>query len=69
LALLDLKRLVDEAAQITHAAELEAVHIALSSGPARDITTTLRVVMENLRSANFETVLARVRENLQLAAS
>jgi hypothetical protein len=28
LALLDLKRVVDEAAQTTHAAELEAVHLA-----------------------------------------
>ena len=69
LALLDLKRLVDEAAQTTHAAELEAVHMAVSPGPARDITNTLRVVMENLGSTNFETTLARARESLQLATS
>ena len=30
LALLDLKRVVDEAALTTHAAELEAVHLAIS---------------------------------------
>jgi hypothetical protein len=28
LALIDLRRVVDEAAQTTHAAELEAVHLA-----------------------------------------
>ena len=31
LALLDLKKVVDEAAQTTHAAELEAVHLAPES--------------------------------------
>jgi hypothetical protein len=69
LALLDLKKLVDEAALTTHAAELEAVHLAISSRPGRDITMTLRVVMENLGSTSFETALARVRESLQLAMS
>jgi len=69
LALLDLKRVVDEAALTTHAAEMEAVHLAISSRPGRDITTTLRGVMENLGSTSFETALARVRESLQLAMS
>jgi hypothetical protein len=61
LALLDLKKLVDEAARTTHAAELEAVHLAMSSRPAGDITTTLQGVMANLGSTSFETALARVR--------
>ena len=69
LALLDLKKVVDEAARTTHAAELEAVHLAISPRPAGDITTALRVVMENLESTNFQTALARVRESLQLAMS
>jgi hypothetical protein len=69
LALLDLKRVVDEATETTHAAELEAVHLAVSPRSAGDITTTLRTVMENLGSANFESALARVRESLQLAMS
>lgn len=46
LALLDLKKVVDEAARTTHAVELEAVHLAISPGPTRDSTTALRVVME-----------------------
>jgi hypothetical protein len=57
LALLDLKKVVDEATRTTHAAELEAVHLTISSSPAGDITTTLRGVMENLRSTSFETAL------------
>lgn len=69
LALLDLKRVVDEAVRTTHTAELEAVHLAISPRPVGDITTTLRGVMENLGSASFETSLARVRESLQLAMS
>ena len=69
LALLDLKKLVDEAAQTAHAAELEAVHLAVGSRPAGDITAALRVVMESLGPNNFETALARVRANLQLAMS
>jgi hypothetical protein len=67
LAPLDLKRVVDEAALTTHAAEPEAVHLAISSRAGRDITMTLRVVMENQGSTRFETALARVRESLQLA--
>lgn len=69
LALLDLKRVVDEATLTTHAAEMEAVHLAISSRPGGDITTTLRGVMENLGSTSFEIALARVRESLQLAMS
>ena len=69
LALLDLKRVVDEAALTTHAAELEAVHLAISSRPGGDVTMTLRGVMENLGSTSFDTALARVRESLQLATS
>ena len=55
LALLDLKKVVDEAARTTHAAELEAVHRAISQEAAGDIATTLRGVMESLGSTSFET--------------
>lgn len=69
LALLDLKKVVDEATKTTHADELEAVHLTISPRSAGDITTALRGVMENLGSTNFERALARVRESLQLAMS
>lgn len=38
LALLDLKKFVDEAAQTTHAAELEAVHLAIRPRPTENIS-------------------------------
>ena len=69
LALLDLKKLVDEATQTTHAVELEAVHLAISSRSSAYISSSLRAVLERLGSANFEATLRRVRESLQLAMS
>jgi hypothetical protein len=69
LALLDLKKVVDEATQTIHAAELEAVHLAISSRPSGDISSSLRDVLERLGSANFEATLRKVRESLQLAMS
>jgi hypothetical protein len=69
LALVDLKRIVDEATQSTHAAELEAVHLAFSPRAAGEVSTALRVVMERLGSANLEATLSKVRENLEVASS
>jgi hypothetical protein len=69
LALLDLKKLVDEATLTTHAAELEAVHLAVSSRLSGDISSSLRAVLERLGSASFEATLRRVRESLQSAMS
>ncbi len=67
LALLDLKKVVDEAAQTTHAAELEAVHLAISSRLTGDISASLRAVIDSLGSANIEATLLKVREGLQTA--
>ena len=69
LALLDLKKVVDEAAQTTHAAEFEAVHLAIRSRPLEETSTSLRDVLERLGSPNFEATLSRVRETLQIAMS
>lgn len=69
LALLDLKRLVDEAAQRTHAAELEAIGLAISREQQSEISTTLRVVVEHLRSDDFETMLTQAKEKLEIAIS
>jgi hypothetical protein len=69
IALLDLKKLVDDATQTTHAAELEAVHLAIRPHPEGDTSVTLRVVLERLRSANFEATLSQVREKLEMALS
>ena len=64
LALLDLKRVVDEAAQTTHAAELEAVHLAMSPRKHGDIGSKLR-----LGSDAFQDSLSRARQSLQSAIS
>jgi len=69
LALLELKKLVDDAAQATHAAELEAVYLAVSARQGDDIRTTLRVIMDRMASPNFEVTLSQVREKLETAAS
>jgi hypothetical protein len=69
LALLDLKKVVDEVTQTTHAAQLEAVHLAIRSRPTEETSTSLRDVLELLGSPNFEATLSRVRETLQIAMS
>jgi hypothetical protein len=67
MALLDLKRVVEEAARTTHCVELEAVHLAFSSRRADDISSKLGSVLERLASADFETALAKARQSLQMA--
>lgn len=69
LALLELKKLVDDATRVTHAAELEAFHLAISSHLDGEVRTPLRKVIASLRSADFETTLSQVRERLETAAS
>ena len=69
LALMELKQIVDDAAQATHAAELEAVHLAFLPQQGGDVRTALRSVVNRLRSSNFETTLSEAREKLENAAS
>jgi hypothetical protein len=40
-ALLDLKKLIDEATRTIHADELEAGHLAINAGPRGDISSSL----------------------------
>jgi len=69
LALLELKKLVDDATQATHAAELEAVYLAVSARQGDDVRMTLKVIMDQLASPDFETTLSQIREKLETAAS
>jgi hypothetical protein len=69
MALLDLKRAVDEAAQTAHAAELEAVHLTLNSGAVGDLSVKLRSVLDRLGSVDFDASLAKIRQSLQNALS
>lgn len=66
-ALLDLRALVDEAAKTTHAAEMEAVHLAIHPREPGDVSATLQKVVQRLEPGNFEETLIRVRESLQTA--
>jgi hypothetical protein len=52
-ALLDLKRVVEEATRTTHCVELEAVHLAVRSSKTGDISSRLRSVLERLGSSDF----------------
>ena len=67
LALVDLRKLVDEAARTTHAVELEAVHLAISSKPIGDIASMLASAVERLGSTDFEASLNRARQSLRIA--
>lgn len=69
LALLELKKLVDEAERTTHAAELEAIHLAITSTQSSDIRTTLKVVMDRVKSPKFEETLLEIREKLEEAVA
>ena len=60
-ALLDL-RAVDEAAQTTYAAELEAVHLAMSPKMHGDVSSQLRSAIEKLGSDAFQDSLSRARQ-------
>jgi len=69
MALLDLQRVVEEAARTTHCLELEAVHMAVSSRRTEDLSSKLRSVLDRLTSADFEAALAKARQSLQMAMS
>jgi hypothetical protein len=69
MALLDLKKVVDEAAQATHAAELEAVHLAISPRTIGEISSKVQSVLDRLGSTDFEESLSRARQSLLTAMS
>jgi hypothetical protein len=69
LALLDLKKVMEEAAETTHLAEMEAVHLAISAGSVGDIAAALRSVLERLEAGQVEATLSRARQNLLAAMS
>jgi len=68
-ALLELKKLVDDAAKKTHEAELESFHAAINRTEDNRVRTTLQVVIERLKSADFEQRLFVAREKLEMAVS
>jgi pimeloyl-ACP methyl ester carboxylesterase len=67
LALLDLKKLVDNAARTAHAAEIEAVGLALRQNYGQEIPSGTSAAMENLRNLDFEPGMSQAREKLRMA--
>jgi uncharacterized protein with beta-barrel porin domain len=68
-ALLDLKKLVDTAAQKTHAAELETVGQAVRSLPQEGALTTLRTVAETIGSPDFDAAVSEARLKIESAVA
>ena len=62
IALLDLKKMVEGVAKATHATELEAVRIAITSKNAEEVTDRMRAVLERLGSSDFEDSLSKARQ-------
>jgi hydroxylamine reductase (hybrid-cluster protein) len=68
-ALLDLKKLVDSAAQKTRAAELEAVGLAVGSSQGEDALITLRSVAETIGSSDFDAAVQQARKKIETAVA
>jgi hypothetical protein len=67
LALSDLKNLVDSAAEKIHAAELEAVGVAVGHRPGADPLRALRVAADTLKSPDFEAAVSQARTKMETA--
>ena len=68
-ALLNLKRLVDTAAEKVRVAERESVGVAIGRQGGDDPLKTLQDAAETLRSPNFEAAVSAVREKMQTAVN
>jgi hypothetical protein len=68
-ALLELKKLIDDAAKLTHEAELESFHAAIDRRQDNSIRRALQDVTERLKSPDFDRVLFVARRKLETAVS
>jgi len=68
-ALIELKKIVGEAAKMTHAAELESFHDAVHDDQSEGVRRSLRDVIERVNSPDFDRVVFAVREKLETALS
>ena len=68
-ALIELKKLVDEAAKITHQAELESFHAAIIRDRDSSVRRSLQDVVERMKSPEFDRAIFVVREKLEAALS
>jgi len=68
-ALIELKKLVDEATRITHEAELESFHVAININRDGAVRRTLQNVIERVKSPDFDRAIFVVRQKLEAALS
>ena len=68
-ALLDLKKIVDEATETAHTAELESFHLAVTRSEIDTVRKTLQEIVNSLTSPGFDDALSQVRQKLETAAS
>lgn len=68
-ALIELKKIVDEAAKLTHAAELESFHAAVHHDQDEGVRRSLRDVIDRVKSSEFDRAVFAVREKLETALS
>lgn len=69
LALLDLKKVVDNVAQEIHAAGLETVGLAVGHSQGKDALKVLQNAAETLRSADFEAAVSQARSKIETAVA
>lgn len=67
--LLHLKQVLQDAAETTRIAEMEAAHFAIRPKPAGDISATVRSVLDLIESSDFEANLKSACKNLEIAIS
>jgi hypothetical protein len=66
-ALLDLKKLVEQAAETIRVAERETIGVAIGKQSGDDPVRTLRDAAEKLESPSLESAISRAREKVQCA--
>jgi hypothetical protein len=69
MALLELKALVDNTTEKIHAAQLEAVGLAVGHSQNEDPLKTLRLASEIFLSPNFEATVSQAREKMGTAVT
>lgn len=68
-ALIELKKIIDEAAKMAHAAELESFRAAVHRDQDSSVRSSLRDVIERVKSPDFDRAVFVVREKLETALS
>ena len=66
-ALLELKRIIDNATETVHSAEFEAAGLAIGSWQTCDPVEILRTAADTLRSSAFEAAVSKARHKTETA--